>query len=101
MEEAGFINVVSVPEGANPAVNPLPEPSKDKAFLYVWKFWSATEQAASILLANDDDGPGHALAEELARRLGMPAFPCSDSMLLLHWPCTLLVQLEGAAAAPK
>lgn len=72
MEEAGFRNVVSVPEGANPTVRPVPKPSKDKAFAYVWNCWAATEQAACILLATDDDGPGHALAEELARRLGIP-----------------------------
>lgn len=71
MEEAGFKNVVSVPEGANRTVRPVPKPSKDKAFAYVWNCWAATEQAACILLATDDDGPGHALAEELARRLGM------------------------------
>lgn len=91
MEEAGITNVVSVPEGANPAVHLLPEPSKDTAFRYVWNCWSVTELAACILLATDDDGPGHALAEELARRWCIPASPCSDSTLLLHWPSTSVV----------
>ena len=103
MEEAGFTNVVSVPQGANAAVNLLPARSKDKAFMYVWNCWSATEQAARILLATDDDGPGHALAEELARRLGMPTCPCSDSTLLphcCHWFSRSLVQLGGAVVAP-
>lgn len=78
MEEAGFTNVVSVPHGAPQMVKqgPLPERSKDKAFAYVWNCWTALEQAACILLATDDDVPGHALAEELARRLGKLAAAC-------------------------
>lgn len=63
--------MVSVPEGANRTVRPVPKPSNDKAFAYVWNCCAATEQAACILLATDDDGPGRALAEELARRLGI------------------------------
>ncbi|KAL3163064.1 hypothetical protein ABBQ32_009487 [Trebouxia sp. C0010 RCD-2024] len=72
MEEAGFTNVVSVPHGAPQVVKqgPLPEPSKDKAFAYVWNCWPALERAACIMLATDDDVPGHALSEKLARRLG-------------------------------
>ena len=82
MEEAGFTNVLSVPHGAPRVVKqgPLPEPSKDKAFAYVWNCWSALEHASCILLATDDDVPGHALAEELARRLGKLA-----SVISCYW----------------
>ena len=73
LEEAGFINVVSVPNGAPDKVKngPLPEHSADKAFEYVWNCWEELQQASCILLGTDNDLPGHALAEELARRLGM------------------------------
>nr|CAB3468714.1 unnamed protein product [Digitaria exilis] len=55
MDEAGFRNCVSVPDGAPPKVSSkIPE----------------KEQASRIILATDDDVPGQALAEELARRLG-------------------------------
>ena len=72
LEEAGFRNVVSVPSGAPDKVKqgPLPEPAADKAFAFVWTCWAALEQASCILLGTDNDLPGHALAEELARRLG-------------------------------
>ena len=72
LEEAGFKNVISVPSGAPGTVKPLPlpEPARDKAFSFVWNYWWAVEQATCILLATDADLPGHALAEELARRLG-------------------------------
>ncbi|KHG10114.1 DNA primase/helicase [Gossypium arboreum] len=56
MEEAGFRNCVSVPDGAPPSVSKKEVP--------------AEEQASRIILATDGDLPGQALAEELARRLG-------------------------------
>ncbi|KAJ4849310.1 hypothetical protein Tsubulata_017466 [Turnera subulata] len=56
MEEAGFRNCVSVPDGAPPSVSPKEVPPEDKA--------------SRIILATDGDLPGQALAEELARRLG-------------------------------
>ncbi|KAF9589812.1 hypothetical protein IFM89_028747 [Coptis chinensis] len=55
MEEAGFRNCVSVPDGA---------PSK------VSEKMPSEEKASRIILATDADAPGQALAEELARRLG-------------------------------
>ncbi|KAK4488077.1 hypothetical protein RD792_003819 [Penstemon davidsonii] len=56
LEEAGFQNCVSVPDGAPPKVSNKELPS--------------AEQASRIILATDADPPGQALAEELARRLG-------------------------------
>ncbi|OWM77330.1 hypothetical protein CDL15_Pgr028967 [Punica granatum] len=56
MEEAGFRNCVSVPDGAPPKISSKDVPPE--------------EQASRIILATDGDQPGQALAEELARRLG-------------------------------
>ncbi|DBA85147.1 TPA: hypothetical protein ACH3X2_005865 [Trebouxia sp. C0005] len=72
LEEAGFTIVVSMPNGAPDKVKngPLPEHSADKAFEYVWNCWEELQQPSCILLGTDNDLPGHALAEELARRLG-------------------------------
>ncbi|KAJ8450704.1 hypothetical protein Cgig2_021176 [Carnegiea gigantea] len=56
MEEAGFRNCVSVPDGAPPKISRKDVPAPD--------------QASRIILATDGDPPGQALAEELARRLG-------------------------------
>ena len=64
---------MGVPNGAPEKIKngPLPEPVADKAFQFVWNCWTELEQASCILLGTDNDLPGHALAEELARRLGM------------------------------
>uniref|UniRef100_A0A0D9WT51 SF4 helicase domain-containing protein n=1 Tax=Leersia perrieri TaxID=77586 RepID=A0A0D9WT51_9ORYZ len=65
MEEAGYRNCVSVPDGAPPKVSSkLPD----------------KEQASRIILATDADPPGQALAEELARRLG------KERCWRVNWP---------------
>ncbi|KAJ8450702.1 hypothetical protein Cgig2_021174 [Carnegiea gigantea] len=98
MEEAGFRNCVSVPDGAPAKVSTkdVPAPDQDRTYRYLWNCkeyiekvgtilhcfivnekWRAEYmcilillQASRIILATDGDPPGHALAEELARRLG-------------------------------
>ncbi|KAF5733612.1 twinkle protein chloroplastic/mitochondrial [Tripterygium wilfordii] len=72
MEEAGFRNCVSVPDGAPPSVSPkdLPPEKKDTKYQYLWNCKEYLEKASRIILATDGDPPGQALAEELARRLG-------------------------------
>ncbi|KAG1365068.1 putative DNA helicase, DnaB-like, C-terminal [Cocos nucifera] len=55
MEEAGYRNCVSVPDGA---------PAKVSEDIPVEK------EASRIILATDADPPGQALAEEIARRVG-------------------------------
>lgn len=72
LEEAGILNVVSVPDGA-PAKSKedkLPSPENDKKFSYLWNCRGELDQATKIILATDNDVPGQALADELARRLG-------------------------------
>ncbi|KAK7412847.1 hypothetical protein VNO78_04519 [Psophocarpus tetragonolobus] len=72
LEEAGFQNCVSVPVGAPGKVSSkdLPPIEKDTAFQYLWNCKEYLDKAVRIILATDNDPPGQALAEELARRLG-------------------------------
>ncbi|KAJ3679518.1 hypothetical protein LUZ60_017529 [Juncus effusus] len=72
MEEAGFRNCVSVPNGAPQKISnkDLPNKQADRRFQYVWNCIDYLKSASRIILATDADGPGQALAEELARRLG-------------------------------
>lgn len=70
-EVAGLRNVVSVPDGApKEAKVQVPNPEDDRKFEYVWNCKDAFENVTKIILATDDDAPGQALAEELARRYG-------------------------------
>ena len=69
--EAGFSNVVSVPGGAPIKVaDGKVLPSEDKKFAYVWNAREIIDAVPHVILATDQDGPGQALAEELARRIG-------------------------------
>ncbi|KAI3933479.1 hypothetical protein MKX01_022058 [Papaver californicum] len=72
MEEAGFLNCVSVPNGAPSKVSDkeLPPENEDKYYQYLWNCKEYFEKASRIILATDADQPGQALAEELALRLG-------------------------------
>ncbi|URE40908.1 DnaB-like helicase C terminal domain [Musa troglodytarum] len=62
MEEVGFPNCISVPYG----LKELPAEDKGKEFQYLWNCKEYLEKASRIILATDADGPGQALAEELA-----------------------------------
>ena len=69
--EAGIENAVSVPSGAPIKVaDGKVLPSEDKKFGYVWNAREVLDAAPYVVLATDQDGPGQALAEELARRIG-------------------------------
>ncbi|RVW51089.1 Twinkle-like protein, chloroplastic/mitochondrial [Vitis vinifera] len=93
MEEAGFYNCVSVPDGAPASVSTKVFKSdeelqlgwalgefvactlqtvenQDTKYQYLWNCKEYLEKASRIILATDGDSPGLALAEELARRLG-------------------------------
>ncbi|KAL8508284.1 hypothetical protein ACS0TY_018756 [Phlomoides rotata] len=72
MEEAGFKNCVSVPDGAPPKASnkELPSEEEDTKYQYLWNCKDYTAKASRIILATDADPPGQALAEELARRFG-------------------------------
>lgn len=66
MEEAGFKNCVSVPDGA-PAVNAKDYTSKF-SFLDGCEGWLA--KIKTVIMAVDNDDPGRKLEEELTRRIG-------------------------------
>jgi twinkle protein len=69
--EIGVDNAVSVPGGAPVKVaDGKVSPSEDKKFSFVWNAREILEKAPYIVLATDQDAPGQALAEELARRIG-------------------------------
>ena len=73
LQQAGYTNCVSVPDGAPSKVseNGVPESAEeDKKFSYIWNCRAQLDHASRILIGTDADDPGQALGEELARRLG-------------------------------
>ena len=69
--EAGHTDVISIPNGAPQKVSEKKvEASEDGKFRYVWTAKDLFDSAKRIILFTDTDGPGQALAEELARRIG-------------------------------
>ncbi|KAM7505754.1 hypothetical protein LguiB_004658 [Lonicera macranthoides] len=72
MEEAGFRNCVSVPDGSSASVSTkdLPSEAEDTEYQYLWNCKEYLQKASRIILATNGDQPGQALAEELARRVG-------------------------------
>ena len=71
LHEAGIDNVVSVPGGAPVKVaDGKVAASEDKKFAFVWNARGVLDKAPYVILATDQDTPGQALAEELARRIG-------------------------------
>lgn len=76
--EAGVRNVMSIPSGAGA----VPEGEKG----YLWGSRVAIEVSPKVLIATDNDQPGQACGEELARRIGRhkcfkPVWPegCKDA----------------------
>ncbi|MGH7114917.1 MAG: toprim domain-containing protein [Stellaceae bacterium] len=112
-EEAGFCNVVSVPNGA-PAAVKVGEPAPgDSKFSYLANCGDEIAGLDRIVLAADDDAPGRALTEELARRLGKERCwrvrwpdagdaPCKDAneTLLRHGVQVLRECIENAEPYP-
>ncbi|KAL1320666.1 hypothetical protein HN51_065347 [Arachis hypogaea] len=81
LEEAGFQNCVSVPGGAPGKVSKdLPPIEKDTAYQYLWNWKEYFDKVVRIILATDNDPPGRALADELAKRLGQ------ERCWQVHWP---------------
>src|SRR5262249_32175987 len=70
LEEAGIRNVVSVPDGAPNQVKAGEPDPEDAKFSYIANCADYLDRLDRIILAVDNDGPGLALGEELARRLG-------------------------------
>lgn len=76
LEEAGFTNVISVPDGA-----PNPEASNyNSKFEFLQGCEKHLEKCESFILAVDADAPGERLKEELIHRLGR------ERCMLVQWP---------------
>lgn len=76
LEVAGICNAVSVPDGAPPA-NSKPSDAK---FGYLTNCAAHLDRLKKIVLAVDNDAPGHTLEAELARRLG------PERCFRVRWP---------------
>ena len=90
--ESGYKNVVSVPGGAPMKVkdNKI-DPKEDKKFSFLWNAKDLLKNVEKIIIATDNDTPGLALADEIARRVGKPKcftiqYPegCKDSNDVLN-----------------
>ena len=69
--ECGIENAVSVPGGAPLKVSDgKVHPSEDRRFSFIWNANDIIQAVPSVIIATDNDVPGQALAEELARRIG-------------------------------
>jgi twinkle protein len=113
LEEAGYRNVLSVPDGAPALVKEGPADPEDRKFEYLGNCADELHRLERITLAVDADGPGHALEEELARRLGKERcwrvrWPdaadtqCKDAneTLVAHGATVVRESIEGAAPYP-
>lgn len=80
MAEAG-IKAVSVPNGAPvKVVDGKISPEEDTKFKFLWAAKDLLDKAKRVVIAVDSDGPGSALAEEIARRVGR------DKCWRVNWP---------------
>ncbi|GMN64867.1 hypothetical protein TIFTF001_033934 [Ficus carica] len=116
MEEAGFRNCISVPDGAPSCVSmkDLPPEERDTKYQYLWNCKEYLKEASRIILATDGDGPGQALAEELARRVGrercwrvkwpkkneVDHFKDANEVLMYMGPAVLKEVIEDAELYP-
>jgi len=104
---AGIRHVVSVPNGA-PAER-TQEPENAKRYEFVWRHLADLDKVKTFILATDDDGPGRALAADLASLLGADrcrfvVYPegCKDlnDVALAHGHSRVVEILNGAKPYP-
>lgn len=78
---AAGLKAVSVPNGAPMKVSDgAIDPEEDRKFRFLWAAKEYIEKAKRIIIANEADESGEALAEEIARRVG------KDKCWRVHWP---------------
>lgn len=108
--EAGLPNGISVPHGAPPPPKPgaTPSDANDKRLECVWSARSILQAAPKVIIAVDNDAPGEALAEELARRIGKAkcwrvrwpeGIKDANEFLLAHGPEDLRGYIDEEAEA--
>ncbi|OWK26274.1 hypothetical protein AJ87_02790 [Rhizobium yanglingense] len=98
--EAGFHHVVSLPNGA-----PSGPETSEKRYEPFGTHWELLLQVKRFLIATDMDGPGEALAQEIARRVGkdrsfrvrLPAESKDANECLLNHGKQMLVECVNAA----
>lgn len=118
---AGYPFVVSVPDGAPPAVGESgekPEPMSENidpetdSMKYIFNNWDRLKKIKRFVLFTDPDGPGYRLRDELARRLG--AVRCSyvrhpdcngkkadpNEILIQRGPEAVIAAITGAVQMP-
>lgn len=108
--EAGIDNAISVPSGAPLLVSlGKASPAEDRRFACVWEARAVLAKATRVILAVDNDEPGQALCEELARRIGKEncwtvEYPegCKDAndVLVKHGPAVLKQVIADAKPFP-
>lgn len=105
LEMAGFINVISVPDGA-PSTNTK---NYDSKFEFLESASDIFQTLKTVILAVDNDGPGKLLEEELSRRTGREKckrvqWPdgCKDAneVLVKHGAECLKLCIENASDYP-
>ncbi|MGR3221035.1 MAG: toprim domain-containing protein, partial [Candidatus Anammoxibacter sp.] len=105
LEEAGYTNALSVPDGA-PATNTKAYESK---FNYIENCQKELEGIKKFILAVDNDGPGKKLEDELSRRLSPEkcytvTWPndCKDAndVLMQHGDSALSKAIDEATPIP-
>ena len=103
--QAGFMNVVSVPDGATA---PNSKPS-DRKFSYLLSAEEHLMKADKVILCTDSDGAGKHLRDELSRRIGREKccrvnYPddCKDmnEVLVKHGEDVILEIVSGAYPYP-
>lgn len=83
--------VLSVPDGA-PAklASDVPPREEDTKYSFLWNCEGTTARIQRWILAGDNDDPGKALMEELARRIG------KEKCAIVDWPSINDVTLKDA-----
>ena len=102
------IEALSVPNGAPARVSDKRvDPKDDGRFSYVWESRELLEKAERVIFIPDNDEPGRALVEELARRIGrakcwIAELPEKDAneTLVKHGPEALQEALRAAKPLP-
>lgn len=102
------IEALSVPNGAPARVSDKRvDPKDDGRFSYVWESRELLEKAERVIFIPDNDEPGRALVEELARRIGrakcwIAELPEKDAneTLVKHGPEALQESLRAAKPLP-